>query len=51
LNFEPSIRARVEKVADCGISGTNDDGDEHEPVSRAADMIIDGIDQPAHLQQ
>lgn len=50
LRFEPGIRRHVECLADDGISGADQNGDQDEPGNGLADGFGDGVDQSAYAE-
>ena len=51
LQFEPGIRTIVEQVADHGVAGTDQHGNQCQPVHLTADEIGHRINQSRHFQQ
>jgi hypothetical protein len=43
LQFEPSIRGKVKRLADCRIAGRNDYGDQDQPGNPFADSCVYGV--------
>jgi hypothetical protein len=51
LHFEPGVRALVVGVADHRVAAAYDTGQQHQPVTDNADLLVDYVDDRADAQQ
>ena len=47
LQFEPGVRAHIERVADHRIAGADDNRGQHQPIDEVPDLLVQPVDRAA----
>jgi hypothetical protein len=51
LDFEPGVGAQIQRIANYRVRSAHDDREQAEPGRRAADALVEAVDQRAELEQ